>query len=63
VLRNPNSGQARFDLAQQHFNRDEWEPARIELELASEMLPPDDELQWLVRQYLRTADYEIRSRN
>lgn len=63
VSRNPNSGRARFDLAQQHFNRKEWEPAQVQLELARELLPPDDEFQDLVREYLFKAEYEIRARN
>lgn len=63
VSRNPNSGRARFDLAQQYFNRKEWDLALPHLELARELLPPDDEFQNLVREYLREAEYEIRAGN
>lgn len=63
VARNPNSGRARLYLAEQLFNRKEWEPARVEFELASELLPPDDEFTWLVREYLRAVDYQIRNGN
>lgn len=63
VSRNPNSGRARLDLAQQYFNRKEWELAHVQLELARELLPPDDEFRYLVREYLFKAEYEIRARN
>jgi tetratricopeptide (TPR) repeat protein len=63
VERTPNSGRARFDLAQQYFNRKEWEQALPHLELARELVPPDDEFQDLVREYVFTAEYEIRNRN
>jgi hypothetical protein len=63
VVRYPDSGEARFDLAKHHFDRDEWTLARDQFQLAKEMLPPDHEFKWLVRQYLRIADYEIQRRN
>ena len=63
VSRNPDSGRARFDLAQQYFNREQWGLAMPHLELARELLPPDDEFQNLVLEYLREAEYEIGTRN
>ena len=61
VARDPNSGRARFDLAQRYFDRKEWEPAHVQLELARELLPPEDEFRYLVREYLLHAEYEIRN--
>lgn len=59
VARNPEDGRARFELGKMYYDRSHWAEAQEQLELARALFPADDEIQILIGQYLRQAEYEI----
>lgn len=56
VRREPNDGDARFQLGKVYYDRSRWVEAIPELELARELLPEDE--RYLIDSYLRQARYE-----
>jgi hypothetical protein len=57
VARNPNSGQARFELGKVYYDQRYWAEALVQLEMARELSPPEDQMR--IRSYLRQAKYEV----
>jgi hypothetical protein len=61
VSRNPNSGQARFELGKVYYDQRRWAEALVQLEVARELSPPEDQMR--IRSYLRQAQYEVGDHN
>jgi hypothetical protein len=61
VARNPDDGEAWFELGKIHFDESRWEEALGPLEIARELASGDD--RFLIESYLRQAIYEIEASN
>lgn len=57
VARDPNSGQAQFELGKEYFDQNIWAEAITHFEIARGLLPPDDAIN--ITAYLRQANYEV----
>ena len=61
VSRDPDSGEARFQLGKVLFDQRRWAEAVPQLEKARELSPPEDQIR--IRSYLRQAEYEAGNLN
>lgn len=57
VARDPDNGEARFQLGKAYYDRDSWAEAIVQLEFAIELSPHED--QYFIANYLRQAYIEL----